>query len=155
MPIARTLLALGLVLGTGVALGAAPPANRNNQASHHAFHGVVVHVHHNKKGPGGTIRVLVRRHAGQQGKAALARGKQGGHIRTVRVTDATTFEKVRRAGQGQNKGQNAQAQKQPASFKDVHRGQHVRIKTGPHGRTALEVDIAAHAGQGKRVARRK
>jgi hypothetical protein len=151
MSIIRSLLALGLVLGTGVAIAAAPPNKQNQAKKRHSFHGVVVHVHHHKKG-GGTIRVLVRPQQGRQGKSTLARGRQSHRIRTVHVTDTTQFEKIMLQNQGKNKGQaQPQNQKQPASFKDVHRGQHVRIKTGPRGHTALEVDIVHLAGgQGKR-----
>jgi hypothetical protein len=158
MSITRNLLALALVLGTGLSFAAGPPANKQKQAKHHAFHGLVVHVHRDKKGPGGRIAVLVRHHQNNKlpGRGRLARARQA-HVKHVRVTDATQFEKValQKGGKGQlqNKGQN---QKQPASFADVHKGQHVRIKTGPRGHTALEVDILAHAArQGNRPGKRR
>jgi hypothetical protein len=70
--------------------------------------------------------------------AAQGQQKKRGHVVTFHVDSTTGFFKVG----GKQKGQ-AGSGKHPASFRNVHEGQHVRIQGGGKKHHASEVDILA------------
>jgi hypothetical protein len=110
--------AAGLVLALAVAAPAAPkPAKK----AHHAIHGVVEAVHKDRDKDSGTIVVVVhphRRHNKQAAGPRAAHHRAGAHV--VHVTPGTRFVRLVSAGKGIPKAE-------PASFKDVHKGEHVLI----------------------------
>jgi hypothetical protein len=116
---------------------------QSQKAVHHRSHlikGVVVHVHHNKKHrSSGTIKVRSGSKKKQQGKSALSQKNSGrrGRTHTVHVTHSTHFVRVTGASRGKTTLGGR------AHFRDVHLGQHVRVRVD-HGRHAHMVGIMAN-----------
>jgi hypothetical protein len=137
MNLLRIMTALGLVL---VAAGGNEAANQNGTKKHHAIHGKVVAVHHGKvvavhhgKDGKGSITVLVHHHKRRSSTGLVASG--GVTTRKFHITELTEFARIKHEGKGRN-------QRQPASFGDVHKGEHVIVVPGgdkKHGARAVAI----------------
>jgi hypothetical protein len=118
----HSLVALVVVLGLVGGVEAAPKGKKKAKKSEATLiHGKVEAVHHDGKTGLGTITIKVHHHAKKGAKAAKAAGKAGGaakagkkkhHDLVVRVEKDTVFH----------------LGTQPASFKDVHKGEHVAVQ---------------------------
>ncbi len=130
---------LGLALFAGLAAASVEAAPQQGKKKQHGARGTVVSVHQGKNGKG-TIEVRVHTGTGSKSQVA-AQGKQNkkGPVVTFHVDSTTTFFKVG----GKQKGQ-AGNNKQAATFRNVHKGEHVRIKSGGGKKHhASEVDVLA------------
>jgi hypothetical protein len=119
----------------------AKPTTPAKKKAHHAsgFHGLVVHVHHNKKDKHhGTIKVKHHHHEGN-----AQNNKNVNVEKTFHVNEKTTFEKVEVHGHGKT----AKRTTHKAHFSDVHKGQHVIVHH--KGEHATDVKIVHHHKAGK------
>src|SRR5438552_14216708 len=114
----RALVVLGLTLAIGASTADAekPGQAGNKQKRKHAVHGVVVNVVKDRDKDSGTITVRV--HQGKKGNAAASAPVE----RKFHVTSATKFEKLLIEGKGKGEREH-----KPATFAEVHRGEHVLI----------------------------
>jgi hypothetical protein len=154
---ALVALVVGLALVGGVE--AAPKGKKKNKKGNtEVIHGKVEAVHHGKDGTG-TITIEVHHHhakkianAGSTAKANKANkaakgGKKKDHDVVVHVLESTKFYKDVHEGKG-NKIL-------PASFKDVHKGEHVAVQLlggKEHDAKSVTIEIQKKGGK-KAVAR--
>jgi len=118
MRLFHSLLALAALFTFSAFVDAAGKGEaKEKKKGHHAVHGVVVNVEKDKDTDAGTITVLVH-HKKKKGEE----GKEEEEKKTFKVGPETKFEKVIR--EGKEKGE---VKREPASFKDVHDGEHVAI----------------------------
>jgi hypothetical protein len=122
-----SMLALGLVFGFATAADAGPKGGQKGAKKHHGVHGVVVAVTKDKDKDSGALTVKV--HHGKKGASENA-----AEDKTFKVTPETKFQKV--------SGTKGARQETPATFADVHQGEHVVIHH--KGDVATEVKIVAH-----------
>jgi hypothetical protein len=139
-------VALVAVLALVGGVEAAPKGKKKaKKAEATLIHGKVLAVHHDGKTGLGTITLKVHHHAKKGAKAAKA-GKAGGvakagkkkhHELVVHVEKDTVFHMGT----------------QPASFKDVHKGQHVAVQLeGGKKHDAKSVTIEIAKGKSKKPA---
>ena len=131
----QSLLAVGLLLALTVHADAAAPAKNKKRGHHHTVHGLVVATEKDKDS--GSITVRVHHKKGKSGKPEEL-------LKTFRVDNATKFEKVLHVAKGQVK-------REPGSFKDVHKGEHVAIvpKGKEHQEAKLVMIEVHHHKKGK------
>jgi hypothetical protein len=114
----HSLLALAVLFSFSALVDAGDKGDaKGKKKGHHAVHGVVVNVEKDKDKDEGTITVLVhhKKKKGEEGKGEEEK-------KTFRVGAETKFEKIIR--EGKEKGG---VKREPASFKDIHDGEHVAI----------------------------
>jgi hypothetical protein len=110
---------------------------KGKKKGHHAVRGVVVNAEKDKDKDEGSITILLhRKKKGEEGKGAEER-------KTLKVTAETKFEKVIREGQGKGA-----VKREPATFKDVHDGEHVAILADPGEKN--EAKLVEILGKGKK-----
>jgi hypothetical protein len=131
MRLLQALLALAVLFSFSTFVDAAGKGDGKKKG--HAVHGVVVSVEKDKDKDAGTITVLV--HHKKKGEAAKGEGEK----KTFRVNGETKFEKVIHEGKGEVK-------REPATFKDVHDGEHVAIvaESGEKGEAKLVEILGKH-----------
>jgi hypothetical protein len=145
----HALVAVVVVLALVGGSEAAPKGKKKAKKAEGALiHGKVEAVHHDGKTGLGTITLKVHHHAKKApgaAKAAKAAGKAGGkkknHDLVVHVIKDTVFHKGA----------------QPASFKDIHKGEHVavRLEGGKkHDAKSVTIEVAKKKAK-KAVARNK
>jgi hypothetical protein len=118
MRLLHSLLAVVALFSLSTFVDAAGKGTKGEgKKKHHAVHGVVVNVEKDKDKDTGTITVLVH-HKKKKGEEA----KEEDEKKTFKVGPETKFEKVIR--EGKEKGE---VKREPATFKDVHDGEHVAI----------------------------
>jgi hypothetical protein len=138
MRILRTLATAGfLLLVTAIAPAAPNPARK----THHAIHGVVEAVRKDRDKDSGTIVIVSFHHKHRSKQAAgprAARHRTGVHV--VHVVPGTRFVRLLGTGKGLPKAE-------PASFKDVHRGEHVLVMPAGdkhHDARAVAILVGRH-----------
>lgn len=132
---ARPLFSLALLSALGVAVQAAAPRVAQKQHTRNAFHGVVVAVHHGKKGSPGRIVVRHHDHKTQRDGDRIDRNV----TKTFRVNARTTFEVVHPGNSRATRGTN---------LSHIQKGQHVVIRH--HDHLATDVRVVRHANPGKK-----
>jgi hypothetical protein len=117
----RLLSALPVSAIVLVLAAAAPAAPRAPKRAHHVIRGVVEAVHKDRDKDSGTIVVVVhhpRLHGRQAAGPRAAHRRAGVHV--VHVRPLTRFVRLVSTGKGIRRAE-------PASFRDIHRGEHVLI----------------------------
>jgi hypothetical protein len=138
MRLLQSFLAVGLLLAWTVHTEAAAPVNgKKKHHHHHVVHGIVVAAEKDKDKDSGSITVRVHHKNGKSGKPETS-------LKTFRVDSATKFEKVLHFAKGQEK-------REPSSFKEVHKGEHVAIvpEGGKHHEAKLVMINVHHHKKGK------
>jgi hypothetical protein len=140
MRLLSSFLAVSLVLAwTAHAEAEAPPNGKKKHHHHHAVHGVVVATakDKDKDKDSGSITIRVHHKKGKSGKPEES-------LKTFHITGATKFEKVLHIANGQVK-------REPGSFREVHKGEHVAIvpEHSKHHEAKLVVINVRHHKKGK------
>jgi hypothetical protein len=150
-------LVVGLALVGGVE--AAPKGKKKGKkADTELIHGKVEAVHHDGKTGTGTITIEVRHHHAKKvaragkagGKGGAKAGKKKDHDVVVHVLKTTEFRKDVHEGK--------KNEILPASFKDVHKGEHVAVRVGEgkeHDAKLVTIEVFKKKGDKKAVAKKK